>query len=231
MSGEHRREDSRGSRALSGADVRTFIVENLQLKPASGLPEILLYTAHPGSGLSRLRANDAEDPPPYWAHGWAGGTLIARHILEHPDIVLDRRVLDLGAGSGVVGIVARKCGASRVIAAEIDRNATSAIGLNAEANGVTVEVTSTDVLSRAPPDVDVILAGDVFYSAPLAARVLPFLTACRKAGIEVLIGDPRRRSLPLAALRLIAEYAVPDFGDGSTGQAAIGGVFTLGADG
>ncbi|CDM58079.1 MULTISPECIES: class I SAM-dependent methyltransferase [Rhizobium] len=177
-------------------------------------------------------------------------------ILEHPDIVLDRRVLDnvsgnqgsagpaigpvrrwilrvvgLGAGSGVVGIVARKCGASRVIAAEIDRNATSAIGLNAEANGVTVEVTSTDVLSRAPPDVDVILAGDVFYSAPLAARVLPFLTACRKAGIEVLIGDPRRRSLPLAALRLIAEYAVPDFGDGSTGQAAIGGVFTLGADG
>ncbi len=228
MSEECPHRDNPESHILSEMDVRAFITENLQLKPAPGLPEIHLYIAHPGSGLSRLGTNDAEDPPPYWAYSWAGGTLIARHILKHPDLVRDRRVLDLGAGSGVVGIVARKCGAFRVIAAEIDTNAIAAIGLNAEANGVAIEVTSADVLSGAPPDVDVILAGDVFYNTQLAGRVLPFLTACRKAGIDVLIGDPRRRSLPLAALKLVAEYAAPDFGDDSSGQGAIGGVFTLG---
>jgi len=114
-----------------------------------------------------------------------------------------------------------------VIAAEIDTNAIAAIGLNAAANGVAIEVTSADVLAGPPPDVDVILAGDVFYNPQLAGRVLPFLAASRKAGVDVLIGDPRRQSLPLAALNLVAEYAVPDFGDGSTGQGAIGGVFTL----
>lgn len=227
MRGLHRRERSPNRGALSLVDVHTFIVENLQLKPAPGLPEIQLYTAHPGSGLSRLRSSDEEDPPPYWAYSWAGGTLLARHILAHRDIVRNRRILDLGAGSGIVGIAARKCEASRVIAAEIDANAIAVIALNAEANGVTVEVTSADVLAGDPPDVDIILAGDVFYSAQLAQRVLQFLTASRKAGIEVLIGDPGRRSLPRAALELIAEYAVPDFGDSSTGKAAIGGVFTL----
>lgn len=227
MSGHRHPEAEPNRDALFPRDVRAFIVENLHLKPAPGLQEIVLYTAHPGSGLSRLRTSDAEDAPPYWAYNWAGGTLLARHILNYPDIVSGRRVLDLGAGSGIVGIVARKCGASLVIAAEIDTNAIAAIGLNAAANGVAIEVTSADVLAGPPPDVDVILAGDVFYNPQLAGRVLPFLAASRKAGVDVLIGDPRRQSLPLAALKLVAEYAVPDFGDGSTGQGAIGGVFTL----
>ncbi|OWV96015.1 methyltransferase [Rhizobium sp. R72] len=227
MSRQHRREAKPSRSALPLSDVRAFIVENLHLKPAPDLSEIILYTAHPGSRLSRLRPNDANGSPPYWAYNWAGGTLLARHIMRYPDTIRDRRVLDLGSGSGIVGIVARKCGASHVLAAEIDTNAIAAIGLNAEANGVAIEVTSADVLAGAPPDVDVILAGDVFYDARLAARVLPFLVASRKAGIDVLIGDPRRQSLPLAALRLVAEYAAPDFGDGSTGQGAIGGVFTL----
>jgi len=225
MAGRRSRKESLGS--FVPVDVRTFIAENLHLRPAPGVPEIRLYTAHPGSGLARLRTDAPEDQPPYWAYSWAGGILLARHLFRDPDIVRGRRVLDLGAGSGIVGIAACKCDASSVIATEIDANAIAAIDLNAAANNVTIEVFETDILSgdRAP-NVDIILAGDVFYDAELAGRVLPFLAACRSAGVEVLIGDPRRRSLPLASLRLIAEYAVPDFGDGGA-QSVTGGVFTL----
>ena len=128
------------------------------IAPVPSLPEIRLYTAHPGSGLRRLadpqQSSDADDDtvepdddtddhgpepqPPYWAYAWAGGAVLARYILDHPQSVAGRRVLDLGAGSGLVGIAAAKAGASAVIAAEIDRNGVAAIGLNAAANGVAI---------------------------------------------------------------------------------------------
>ena len=106
MSEQHRREGRPNCNTLSTQAVRAFIVENLHLKSAPTLSEIMLYAAHPGSRLSRLVSGEAEDTPPYWAYNWAGGTLLAHYLLEHPDVVRNRRVLDLGAGSGVVGIVA-----------------------------------------------------------------------------------------------------------------------------
>ncbi|KQV81822.1 hypothetical protein ASC90_04285 [Rhizobium sp. Root1220] len=208
-------------------DTCAFIVANLRLQPAPGLPSILLYIAHPGSGLSRLGAGKSNDPPPYWAYGWAGGTVLAHHILKHPDIVRGRRVLDLGAGSGVVAISAARCGAAGVTAADIDENAISAVALNAEANRVAVETLHDDLLLGPPPAVDIILAGDLFYDQALAERALPFLAACRTVGIDVLIGDPRRATLPESRLRLIAEYMVPDFGNALEGRIVLGGVFTI----
>ncbi|WP_192385238.1 class I SAM-dependent methyltransferase, partial [Mesorhizobium silamurunense] len=109
----------------------------MRLLPVPSLPEIRLYTAHPGSGLRRLLEPDdeadegtAEPQPPFWAYAWAGGAVLARYILDRSSTVAGRRVLDLGAGSGLVGIAAALAGASEVIAAEIDRNGVVALGLN-----------------------------------------------------------------------------------------------------
>ncbi|MET2828979.1 class I SAM-dependent methyltransferase [Mesorhizobium shangrilense] len=213
------------------------------IAPVPSLPEILLYTAHPASGLRRLvdphqgadAGDDAVEPdhdqpepqPPYWAYAWAGGAVLARHILSHPQIVAGRRVLDLGAGSGLVGIAAAKAGARQVIAAEIDRNGVAAIGLNALANGVEITIVDKDITTGPPPAVDLVLAGDVFYGPEVALRVIPFLDRCLAAGIDVLVGDPRRNDLPLPRLRLLAEYQVPDFGDAKGAATKPSGVFSF----
>jgi predicted nicotinamide N-methyase len=215
-------------------DPAGFIKANMRLMPVAALPEILLYTPHPGSGLRRLVDVEAEtgrevpEPqPPYWAYAWAGGAVLARHVLDRPETVAGRRVLDLGAGSGLVGIAAAKAGAREVIAAEIDRNGVAALGLNAAANGVAITVIGRDITPQPPPAVDLVLAGDVFYGREVAERVIPFLDRCLAAGIEVLVGDPRRAFLPLSRLHLLAEYQVPDFGDAKGTASKPSGVFSF----
>ncbi|WP_179297993.1 class I SAM-dependent methyltransferase [Mesorhizobium carmichaelinearum] len=204
----------------------------MRLVPVPALPEIRFYTAHPSSGLRRLvdpeddAGEDAPEPqPPYWAYAWAGGAVLVRYILDHPMTVAGRRVLDLGAGSGIVGIAAAKAGAREVIAAEIDRNGVAAIGLNAVANGVEITIVHKDITTGPPPLVDLVLAGDVFYSPQVALRITPFLDRCLVAGIDVLVGDPGRHDLPLSRLRLLAEYQVPDFGDAKGAETRPSGVF------
>ncbi|MBZ9870089.1 methyltransferase [Mesorhizobium sp. BR1-1-9] len=214
-------------------DPAEFIKAKMRLVPVPALPEIRFYTAHPSSGLRRLvepegDAEDAREPqPPYWAYAWAGGTVLARYVLDHPMTVAGRRVLDLGAGSGIVGIAAAKAGAREVIAADIDRNGVAALGLNAKDNGVTISVICKDITSGPPPAVDLVLAGDVFYGPDVSRRMIPFLDRCLAAGVEVLIGDPRRADLPLSRLRLLAEYQVPDFGDAKGAASRPSGVFSF----
>jgi predicted nicotinamide N-methyase len=171
-----------------------------------GLPEIRLYRAHPKSGLRRLIGNDA---PPYWAYHWAGGAVLARHILAHPNIVKGCRVLDFGTGSGVVAIAAALSGAASVMAVDIDPVAIAATGLNAEANSVEIHPIEEDLLDGPPPDHDLILAGDVFYERRLARR----FTACLdRWAVNTLIGDMGREPLPRDRLQELAQYEVPDFG-------------------
>ena len=64
------------------------------------------------------------------------------------------------------------------------------------------------MLDDEPPDTDVILAGDCWYEARLAERVLPWLRRARAAGIDVLVGDPGRRYLPADELVELARYEV-----------------------
>lgn len=206
------------------SDPTRFIAKNLRLEPVPALPDIALYTAHPASRLSRLANPD--DAAPYWAWQWAGGLALALHLRAHPQLVSGKRVLDLGAGSGLVGIVAAKAGAT-ASAAEIDPNGRAAIALNAAANGVAVPLVEVDVTGSPPAGFDVILGGDVFYLAEVAQRMLPFLQRCANAGIVVLIGDPGRRDLPVEVLSPLAAYAVGDVGDARAATDRTGTVYAL----
>jgi len=206
----------------------------MRLAPVPSLPEVRLYQAHPGSGLRRLLEPDddngvdeAESQPPYWAYAWAGGAVLARYILDRPSIVAGKRVLDLGAGSGLVGIAAAKAGARAVIAAEIDRNGVAALRLNAKANGVAIEIVDKDITAGPPPAVDLVLAGDVFYAQDVGRRMMPFLDRCLAAGIDVLVGDPGRAWLPRPRLCLLGEYQVPDVGGNGGSEPRPSAVFAF----
>jgi predicted nicotinamide N-methyase len=201
----------------AGPDVAAFIETHLPLVPVNSIPEIRLHRAQASSGLWRLaQSAKAGFGAPYWAYPWAGGIALARYVLDQPEVVADRSVFDLGAGSGLVGIAAAKAGARHVLAADTDGHAIIALGLNAAANNVSLSTICSDVTAAPPPAADVVLVGDLFYEAVLAQRVTAFLETCVSAGLSVLIGDPGRAFLPLPRLRRLAEYPVTDFGDAGT---------------
>jgi predicted nicotinamide N-methyase len=190
---------------------RAFVLRNTRLRPVPGLEEIRLHLADevlPLWHAVEVETSDTDAPLPYWAFAWAGGLALGRYLREHPEAVAGRRIFDLASGSGLCAIAAMHVGATAAIGADIDPFAAAAIDLNADANGHRVGVVRRDVLDEEPPDVDVILAGDCWYEAGLAERVLPWLLRCRDRGLEVLIGDPGRRYLPTAELVELASYDV-----------------------
>lgn len=153
-----------------------------------------MHRANPRSGLWRLAERDADFGTPYWAYDWGGGLALARHVLDNPQCVAGRRALDLGAGSGIVGIAAMLAGAEEAIGADTDPYAIAAMGLNAAANSVAVASFAGDLTAGPAPSVDIVLVGDLFYDSHLAERVTMFLERCLAAHIKVLIGDPWRAS-------------------------------------
>jgi predicted nicotinamide N-methyase len=189
-----------------------FVRANTELIAPPLVPEIRLYLAAESLPIWRKTEEELGQmnvPPPYWAFAWAGGQALARFLLDNPGQVVGRRILDLGAGSGITSIAAMKAGAAQAVASDIDALALAAIALNAEANGVQVETTAADLLGSAPDALDVVLVGDLFYERSLAERVLAFVEAARQRGAEVLVGDPRRSYFPSDRFRQVALYSVP----------------------
>jgi predicted nicotinamide N-methyase len=203
--------------AWSDAEIADFVKANLPLTPLAEIPEIQIHRAVASSGLWRLAQTAGEEfGSPYWAYPWPGGLALARHILDQPEVVIGRRVLDLGAGSGLVGIAAAKAGAKHVLAADIDRHAVIALGLNATANKVHLTAMLGDAFIQPIPDIDLLVVGDLFYDVTLAERATAYLDTCLNAGVEILVGDVGRAFLPLSRLARLADYPVADFGDAGT---------------
>jgi predicted nicotinamide N-methyase len=190
----------------------SFIEANTEVLAPPLVPEIKLRLAHeilPIWRSSEEQLGEIGLPPPFWAFAWAGGQALARHVLDHSELVEEKHVIDLASGSGLVAIAAAMSGARLVAAADIDGFAANAIALNAALNNCKIDVVQRDLLIEPPPVCGVILVGDLFYEQTLAARALDWLQQARDQGTAVLIGDPGRSYLPKEALDKIAEYCVP----------------------
>jgi len=173
------------------------------LTPVPLAPEVSLHLAGDRLGLFDLTGGEfrSDEPPPFWAFVWAGGQALARYLLDHPETVAGRRVLDVATGSGVAAIAAARAGAAEVAVTDIDPAAVAAAHRNASANRVT--------LSDAVTTPEVVLAGDVFYSPAVAPEMTELLRAARRKSADVLVGDPGRGYFPERLFDRVAEYVVP----------------------
>ncbi len=196
--------------SLSPGDRRAFILANTALGTARLAPEIRLHLA---SELTPLWQNTEQAlemqniAPPFWSFAWPGSEALARHVLDNPVLVRGRRVLDFAAGCGLAGIACALAGAETVMAADIDPLACAAIALNAAANDVRIDIHEGDIVGQAG-DWDLIIAGDIFYEAPMTRHVLPWLRD-RARNATVLVADPGRAYAPRDGFAEITRMSVP----------------------
>ncbi|HWU50060.1 MAG TPA: 50S ribosomal protein L11 methyltransferase [Asticcacaulis sp.] len=194
-----------------------FVRQQTRPIMVASVPGVRLYQADEVTPLWLMTEKDmARDrlAPPFWAFAWAGGQALAAYLLDHPETVRGKRVLDIACGSGLVGIAAMQAGAASVLCNDIDPYAEAAVRLNAELNGVDLDFTGDNLLSGPLPSVDLIAAGDVTYEKTMSETMLSYFRRAAQDRIEVLIGDPHRSYFPQdAGLQRLAGYTISTHAD------------------
>lgn len=195
-------------------DPEGFIRRNTALEAPAMVPEFKLWLASEYVPIWQATETWLEEQnvdPPYWAFCWPGGQAIARYLLDHPDLVRGKRVIDFAAGSGVSSMAAARAGALSVIANDIDMLSLIAARLNAAANGLTIDICSEDWLAGKPgdPEADVVIAGDVCYEREMSKQAIEWLRSHANRGRLVLLGDPGRNYFTAQGLEERARYDIP----------------------
>ena len=172
-------------------EIKLWLVDPIPMQRSFSQEEILAIQAYPA----------------YWAFCWASGQVLARYILQNPELVKDKRIMDFGAGSGIVAIAAIMAGAKRVIACDIDPDALLSCQENARLNNVEFELHGD--LFEFDQEIDLLIAADVLYDK----ENLPLLDVFLQKAPEVLVADSRVKNFaftPYTAIGQIDSFTVPD---------------------
>jgi predicted nicotinamide N-methyase len=191
---------------------QTFILANTEVTSPFLCPELKLHLITPSCSLWSATEKDLVElaiPDPFWGFCWAGGQALARYLLDHAELVAGKRVFVFGAGCGIEAIAAVMAGAARVQAADIDPLAVEATQLNAALNGVSLEATTRDMIGASLSGYDLLLAGDMFYDAAFAARILHWLRALAQTGMTILLADPGRGHIDQTLAIELTTYQAP----------------------
>ena len=172
-------------------EIKLWLVDPIPMQRRFSQDEILAIQAYPA----------------YWAFCWASGQVLARYILDNPELVRDKRVMDFGAGSGVVAIACVMAGAKQVIACDIDPDALLSCQENAKLNNVDYELHGD--LFEFDQELDLLIAADVLYDK----ANLPLLNIFLEKAPAVLVADSRVKNFdfpPYQAIGRIDSFTVPD---------------------
>ncbi len=158
--------------------------------PLPGLA-LQLWLIDPSSMLRQFSSQETQrllEAPPYWCFCWASGLTLAQWILQHPEQVAGKRVIDVGAGSGVVARAAKLAGAREVVACDLDPIALQACRANAQLNQLELNY-SADLFSESQL-FDILFAADVLYDV----ENLPLVQHFPNFAKQVIIADSRQRN-------------------------------------
>lgn len=151
---------------------------------------------HTGAILSEedeQRFLGAERRLPYGIVLWPSAIALAHEIASRS--VGGMRVLELGAGTGLPGIVAASLGA-RVVQTDVQDVALFVCKKNAERNGLTtIEHRAADWTAWEDREAyDLILASDVLYATGMHPHLRRIFEANLAPGGKVLVSDPLRKT-------------------------------------
>ena len=195
----------------AASDINQFIFENTEHATTPLVPEVQLRLLKPESDLWCAFDHETDFPHiqrPYWAFAWSGGQSLARYLLDNPDLVKGKCILDFGSGCGIAAIAAAKTRAASVLASDIDPVAICAIAINGRINDVVVNTVCKDLIFSENRGWDLILAGDIWYTTRLSRHGLNWLRKLAGEGSTVLAADPGRQFSPSRGLRPLTTYAV-----------------------
>ena len=176
------------------------------------VPELTLHLATHITPLWEATENlltQTDMPPPFWAFTWPGGQALARYILDHPQVVAGRHVLDFGTGNGIQAIAAMIAGARSALANDIDPVSLVAARLNAKLNKVRIDTESSDLVGKIDPHWDLVIAGDVCYEQQASDAITEWLRRIAATGTPVLMADPGRTFAPTTGFEELESYEVP----------------------
>jgi predicted nicotinamide N-methyase len=132
-------------------------------------------------------------PFPYWAKLWPAAHVLAVFIYEHPDLLKNKRVLELGAGLGLPSLLAAKF-ASSVICSDLDEEAVRFIEMNITLNNLTNMVAKKMDWGHLPADLDadVLLMSDINYDQKDFQTLLELFQQYLAMGKMLLLSTPQR---------------------------------------
>lgn len=148
-------------------------------------------------GIARI----ALPPLPAFGDGRHPATRIAAQLMQ--DLPLERRaVLDLGCGTGLLGVLARRAGCARLVLSDIDEDALRSTRRVLDLNGVTdAEVIASDLIAAIDGPFDVMLA-NLYADLVLPLLADPRLHSVLPQGALILSGIAlQRRDEVMPALR------------------------------
>lgn len=168
-------------------------------RPVTGCPEIQARRSESVFALWEAWEKEAgqECPVPFWAVVWPAAQVLARFLLNQPDLVRDKDVIEIGCGGAVASIAASKAGALKVTANDVDPIALTIARQNGAHNRVSLQFDSENRIETGSiGQAQILLCSDFFYAKVESFALAGLLDTWREHSVTILIGDSGRAFVP-----------------------------------